>query len=156
MATATSTARSNRRDADVTLVDPRAPRFGQTITTLGLLAGIGLQAPAFVFAIALIQNAAVWSRWKFHPYSLLWQHVVAPVVGAPAETEPAAPHRFATTLGAVGTGLGSLAILAGYPLVGYVLAAGVAVAAGLAAATGLCLGCRMYQSVSLFRRLDIV
>lgn len=156
MATATSTAQSVRRDGDTTLVDPRAPRFGQSITTLGLLAGIVLQAPAFVFAVAVILNTAVWSRWKFHPYAFAWRQVVAPAVDAPDAAEPAAPHRFATLLGALGTGLGSLAIIAGFPVVGYLFAAGVAVAAGVAAATGFCLGCRMYRSVSLFQRLAIV
>ena len=155
MATVTSAPRPTPSDEGVTLVDPRAPRFGQSITTLGLLLGIVLQAPVFVFAVAVVLNTAVWSRWRLHPYSLLWRYAVAPRVDA-AEPEPAAPHRFATTLGAVGTGLGSIAILAGLPLLGYVLAAGVAAAAGLAAVTGLCIGCRMYQSVALFRRLDIV
>lgn len=156
MATATSTARSTRRDGEHTLVDPRAPRFGQSITTLGLLAGIVLQAPAFVLAIALVLNTAVWSRWRLHPYSLLWRHVVTPVIDAPDEPEPAAPHRFATLVGAVGTALASVALLAGYPLVGYVLAGAIAAAAGLGAVTGFCLGCYMYRSVSLFRRLNVV
>lgn len=137
-------------------MDPRAPRFGQAITTLGLAAGIVLQVPAFVFAIAVILNTAVWSRWTFHPYILLWRHVVSRVIDAPDEPEPAAPHRFATVIGAVGTGLASLAILAGTPLVGYVIAGAVAAAAGLGASTGFCLGCHMYRSVSLFRRLSIV
>lgn len=156
MATVTPSARPAAAESDRPLVDPRAPRFGQAITTLGLAAGIVLQVPAFVFAIAVILNTAVWSRWTFHPYILLWRHVVSRVIDAPDEPEPAAPHRFATVIGAVGTGLASLAILAGTPLVGYVIAGAVAAAAGLGASTGFCLGCHMYRSVSLFRRLSIV
>jgi hypothetical protein len=156
MATATSTARAAPADGEHTLVDPRAPRFGQAITATGLLLGIVLQAPAFVFAIAVILNTAVLSRWKLHPYSLVWQNAVGPVVDAPDEPEPASPHRFATLVGAVGTVLASLAILAGYPVAGYVVAGAIAAAAGLGATTGFCLGCHMYRSVSLFRRLSIV
>lgn len=156
MATAPSAARSTPEDDDVTMVDPRAPRFGQSITAVGLLAGIVLQAPVFVYAIAAVLVTAVLSRWRLHPYSLLWRHAVAPAVAAPSEPEPASPHRFATLVGAVGTTAGSVAILAGYPLVGYVLAGAIAAAAGLGATTGFCLGCHMYRSVGLFRRLSVV
>lgn len=156
MATAASNARPTSTDGEYTLVDPRAPRFGQAITASGLLLGIVLQAPAFVLAIALILNTAVWSRWRLHPYSLVWRHVVAPVLDAPDEPEPAAPHRFATVIGAVGTVIASIAILAGFPLVGYVVAGAIATAAGVGATTGFCLGCHMYRSVSLFRRLSVV
>lgn len=156
MAAATSTARSTRSDGELTVVDPRAPRIGQTITASGLLLGVVLQAPVFVYAIALILNTAVWSRWKVHPYSLVWKHVAGPALDASEEPEPVAPHRFATLLGAVGTGLASLALLAGFPLVGYALAVAILLPAALGATTGFCLGCHMYQSVALFRRLSIV
>lgn len=155
MATATAAPRAGGLD-EVDVVDPRAPRFGQTITSATLLVGIASDEPAFVFAIALVLTTAVLSRWRLHPYSLAWRHVVARLVDAPDRPEPAAPHRFATVLGAVGTGLASLAILIGFAPVGYVLAAIVAAAAGLGATTGFCLGCHMYRSVSLFRRLSVV
>lgn len=156
MSTATSTARPQRTEEEYTLVDPRAPRFGQAVTASGLLLGIVLQAPAFIFAIGLILNTAVWSRWRLHPYSLVWKNAVAPAIDAPEEAEPASPHRFATLVGAVGTVLASLVILAGFPFAGYVIAGAIAAAAGLGATTGFCLGCHMYRSVSLFRRLSIV
>ena len=156
MATATADARAGPAADGVVLVDPRAPRFGQAVTALGLLAGLVIQAPAFVFAIAVVLNAAVLTRWRLHPYRLAWRYAVAPVVGAPEAPEPAAPHRFATLLGAVGTALASLALLAGVPLVGYALAGAVALAAGLGATTGFCLGCHAYRSVALVRRLDLV
>jgi hypothetical protein len=138
------------------LVDPRAPRFGQAVTASGLLLGLVLQAPVFVFAIALVLNTAVWSRWRFHPYSVVWRRIIAPRVESGGEREPAAPHRFATLVGAVGTLLASSALLVGVPGVAYVLSGFIAGAAGLGAATGFCLGCRMYRSVSLFRRLTLV
>lgn len=156
MATANASSTATRSDGEYTLVDPRAPRFGQAITASGLLLGIVLQVPAFVFAVAVILNAAVWSRWRLHPYSLVWRNVVGPALDAPDEPEPAAPHRFATLLGAFLTGIASVAFLAGFPVVGYVFAGATAAAAGLGATTGFCLGCHMYRSVSLFRRLSIV
>ncbi|MFB6361628.1 MAG: DUF4395 domain-containing protein [Halobacteriales archaeon] len=138
------------------MVDPRAPRFGQAVTAGGLLLGLGLQAPVFVYAIALVLNTALWTRWRFHPYSVVWRRAIAPRVGPAGELEPAAPHRFATLVGAVGTLLASLAFLFGAPAFAYILSGAIAAAAGLGATTGFCLGCRMYRSVSLFRRLNIV
>lgn len=137
------------------MVDPRAPRFGQAITAGGLLAGIALQVPAVVFAMTVVLVVPVLSRWRVDPYGLLWRRVVKPALG-PAEPEPAAPHRFARVLGAVGTTLASALLLAGVPLAGYAVAGAIVFAAGLAAVTGICLGCRMYRGVSLFRRLDVV
>lgn len=154
---ATATARAGATTGDgLVLVDPRAPRFGQFLTATGLLLGIVLQSPILILAVAVVLNTAVLSRWRFHPYSLLWRHAVAPVVGVPDEPEPAAPHRFATLVGAVGTAVASVAIAAGVPVLGYALAGLVAAAAGLGATTGFCLGCYFYQHVALFRRLDLV
>lgn len=106
------------RPADV--VDPRAPRFGQGITTFGLVAGIALQ-------------------------------------------EPAAPHRFAKLVGATFTGVASALLLLGsttdtavLATGGFALAAVVAVLAAIAAVLDICVGCRMYEQVSFFRRLGWV
>lgn len=141
--------------ADPPMVDPRAPRFGQTITTTVLALGVVLQIPTLVYAIAAVLVVSVLSRWQVDLYAVLWRRVVSRLV-APATPEPAAPHRFAKLMGATGTALASVLLLAGLPIVGYVVAGLVALAAGLAATTGICLGCRMYRSVSFFHRLDVV
>jgi hypothetical protein len=138
------------------LVDPRAPRFGQAVTASGLLLGLVLQAPVFVFATTLVPNTAVWSRWRLHPYSVVWRRIITPRVESGGEREPPAPHRFATLVGAVGTLFASSALVVGVPGVAYVLSGVIVGAAGLGAATGFCIGCRMYRSVSLFRRLKLV
>lgn len=156
MASVTSAAQGPGHEHRTSVVDPRAPRFGQAITASGLLLGLVLQAPVFVFAIAIVLNTAVWSRWRFHPYSVVWRRAIAPRVESGGEREPAAPHRFATLVGAVGTLLASLAFVVGAPSLAYVLSGAIAAAAGLGATTGFCLGCRMYRSVSLFRRLNLV
>lgn len=146
---------SHSTDADPPMVDPRAPRFGQAITTAVLALGLVLQVPALVYAIATVLVLSVVSRWRIDLYAVLWRRVVSRLV-EPTTPEPAAPHRFAKLMGATGTAMASVLLLAGLPIIGYVVAGLVALAAGLAATTGICLGCRMYRSVSFFRRLDVV
>lgn len=140
----------------VAMVDPRAPRFGQTLTTLGLAAGVVVGEPLLIAFVAVVLSTAVLSGWRVDAWAFLWRRIAIPVVGPPAEREPAAPHRFAKLLGAVGTTLSVVAIAAGVPLVGYGIAVAVATAAGLAAVTDICLGCRMYRQVSVVRRLGLV
>lgn len=149
---------------DAALVDPRAPRFGQALTALGLATGVVLQVPAFVYAIAIVLNAAVLSGWRVDLYAFLWQWGARKVVDDPAEKERAAPHRFARVMGAAFTAIASLLLLAGtvgpvgagIALVGYACAGAVAGLAGLAAAFDYCLGCKMYREVALFRDLGVV
>lgn len=154
MSTVTQDAAARANDGP-TLVDARAPRFGQAITASGLALGIALQQPLLVYAVAAALLTAVLTRWRYDPYGLLWRLLVGTVVGR-GEREPAAPHRFAKLLGAVGTTLASALFLAGFPLPAYVVAGLIAVPAALGATTGLCIGCRMYRGVSFFRRLDVV
>lgn len=138
------------------VVDPRAPRFGQALTTTGLVFGIALGFPPLIYLVAAVLLTALLTRWRYDPYGILWRTLVQPAVGRPDEPEPAAPHRFAKLLGAVGTSVASLLIVLGVPTAGYVIAGLVAFAAGLAAVTGLCIGCRLYRQVGFFKRYSIV
>ncbi|MEF8785537.1 MAG: DUF4395 domain-containing protein [Haloarculaceae archaeon] len=138
------------------LVDPRAPRFGQSLTALTLGVAIALQLPVLVYALGVILSAAVISGWRIDAYALLWRHGALRLLDPPTAREPASPHRFARVVGAVVTAGASVTLLAGFPVVGYVLAGLVAVLAGLAATTGFCLGCRMYRQVQFFQRLGLV
>lgn len=156
--------------SEVTLVDPRAPRFGQALTALGLAAGIALGEPLLVAAVAVVLNAALLSGWRLDLYAFLWRTLLIPIVGRPAEREPAAPHRFARLMGAAFTAVATLLLLADAALAfeavarglsapalaGYALAAMVAALAALAATTGICVGCRMYRQVSFFRNIGVV
>lgn len=156
MATTSATDdESSAGSTETDRVDPRAPRFGQAITATFLLIGFALGAPIFVYAVAVILATSVLSGWRLDLYGFLWRTVASRFVD-PAPPEPAAPHRFAKLVGATGTVLASALILADLELAGFLVALGIAAAAGLAATTGICLGCRMYRSVSLFRRLDVV
>jgi len=162
MATASETvtnadhAESPDQEPDSSLVDPRAPRFGQTLTALGFGSAILLELPVLVYAVTAVLVAAVVSGWRLDVYATLWRTALRPFVGAPAEREHAAPHRFARILGAGFGILGSVLLVAGFPLAGYAVVGTVVVLAGLAASTGLCLGCRMYRQVRFLQRLGLV
>ncbi|MCU4971373.1 DUF4395 domain-containing protein [Halobacteria archaeon AArc-m2/3/4] len=151
-----SDSNSDSDSSEMSLVDPRAPRFGQGVTATLLLAGVGTQRPALVYAVAVLLGIAVLSRWRIDLYALVWQHLLIPILGKPPEREPASPHRFAKLLGATGTIVASGFLLAGFSLLGFAVATAVGLLAALAAVSGLCLGCRMYRQVSFFRRHGIV
>jgi hypothetical protein len=142
--------------ADVPTVDPRAPRFGQSLTALGFATGIALDLPVVVYAVAAVLLLAVVSGWRVDVYGVLWQHGVSHLLTPPTEREAAAPHRFARLLGAAGGTVASLCLLAGVPLAGYAVAWVVAALAALAALTGICIGCRMYRQVAFVRDLGIL
>lgn len=151
------------RDADVEMVDPRAPRFGQLITMTGLVLGVLLREPLLVAAVAVVLNAAVLSGWGLDLYGTLWRNVMIPIVGRPGETEPASPHRFAQLMGAAFTAVATVLLFAapavGIPaltLAGYGVAAMVALLAGIAGIGDYCVGCKMYRQVAFFRRLGVV
>lgn len=128
------------------LLDPRGPRFAATVTTvvllLVLLTGSGwlALAQAAVFAVTA-------ARPRFGPYGLLYRATLARRLVPPRELEPAAPFRFAQTVGLVFTAAAAAGYLAGVPAVGLVAAAAALAAAFLNAAFGLCLGCEAYLAL---------
>ena len=157
--TVSTTGHAQRPDEESdsrTRVDPRAPRFGQTLTALGFGSAILFDVPVLVYAVTAVLVAAVVSGWRLDLYATLWRTAMVPLVGQPAEREHAAPHRFARLLGAGFGFLGSGLLLAGFPLAGYAVVGTVVVLAGLAASTGFCLGCRMYRQVRFVQRLGLV
>ncbi|WP_255196372.1 DUF4395 domain-containing protein [Halorarius litoreus] len=140
----------------IAMVDPRAPRFGQSITALGMVAFVATRNPAPLFAVAAILVTSVLTNWRVDVYGLLWKHVMIPLVGAPEEKEPASPHRFAKLMGAGFTAIASLLWLAGFGLGAILVAAMVGLLAFVAAALDICVGCRMYSQVKFFRDLGVV
>lgn len=163
MSQATATAADRPTGSAVDQVDPRAPRFGQSITALGLAVGIALREPALVYAITAILVVSAVSHWRLDLYGFLWRTVMIPVVGEPAEREPASPHRFAKLLGATFTAVATALLLAGtygetttLVIAGFLVAGLVAALAMLAAVFDICVGCRMYQQVAFFRRIGWV
>ena len=125
-------------------LDPRGPRFAAWVTTIVLaavlLTGSGwlLGAQAVVFALGAFAGMRV------SPYAVLYRRLVAPRLAPPAETEPAAPVRFAQGVGFVFAVGGTAAYLGGLTALGTAATAAALAAAFLNAAFGLCLGCLLY------------
>jgi hypothetical protein len=128
------------------LLDPRGPRFNAAVTTVVfaavLISGWWWLAllQAAVFAVSAVDP-------RRGPYALLFKALVRPRLQAPDELEPAAPFRFAQTLGLVFALVAGVAFLAGATAFGLVAAALGLAAAFLNAAFGLCLGCELYLAV---------
>jgi drug/metabolite transporter (DMT)-like permease len=140
----------------VDVVDPRAPRFGQSITTVGMVAFVATGNPAPLFAVAAVLVTSVLTNWRVDVYGLVWKNAVVPLLERPDQPEPASPHRFAKLLGAGFTATASLLWLVNLPLAATVVAAVVGALALVAAVFDLCVGCRMYSQVKFFRDLGVV
>jgi len=127
------------------LIDPRGHRFGAALSVLILILGFALGQPLVValIALALGVSAALGTRYSVlgRPWPLVRR---ALRVGPPAELESEYPPRFAQALGSVGLAVALAAFLAGVPVVGWLIVAGVATLQAVLALTGYCLGCRLY------------
>ncbi|WP_327148569.1 DUF4395 domain-containing protein [Nocardia sp. NBC_01329] len=138
-------------------VDVRGPRFVAWVTTGVLVLVLSLAAFAPAAAAALIAVQAVvfalgtWLGPRRHPYGLVYARFVGPRLGPVAETEPAAPLRFAQLLGFVFAAVSLLGFLVGATLVGALFAGFALFAAFLNAAFGICLGCKLYPLVTRLR-----
>jgi hypothetical protein len=131
-------------------VDPRGPRFGAAVTTFVLLIVMVtewwplLAVQAVVFAV----GAALGLRYA--PYGLIYQALVRPRLGPPAELEDAAPPRFAQGVGFGFAAAGVAGYALGVPVLGIVATGAALAAAFLNAAFGFCLGCEMYLLIRRF------
>jgi hypothetical protein len=121
------------------MIDPRGPRFAAWITTfvlaVVLLTGNGwlLAAQAVVFALGATGH---------NPYALLWKRFLKRT--PPQELEPAAPPRFAQTVGLAFALLGLVGFATGLTALALGATAAALAAAFLNAAFGICLGCELY------------
>ncbi|WP_433377282.1 DUF4395 domain-containing protein [Actinoplanes sp. CA-142083] len=131
-------------------LDPRGQRFAAALTSVVLVAvlatGWGWLALAqtIVFAITAMNP-------KQGPYAYVYRTLILPRLGPPAEREPAAPVRFAQTVGFTFLAVATIGYLTGLTALGVVFAAFGLLAAFLNAAFGLCLGCEAYLAL---RRLS--
>jgi len=132
-------------------LDPRGQRFAAALTSLVLVVvlatGWGWLAllQTAIFAITAINP-------RRGPYAYVYRAFVLPRLGPPAEREPAAPVRFAQTVGFTFLAVATVGYLTGLTTLGVVFAAFGLLAAFLNAAFGLCLGCEAYLA---FRRLSV-
>ncbi|WP_435745337.1 DUF4395 domain-containing protein [Nocardioides sp. SYSU DS0663] len=129
-------------------VDPRGQRFAAALTSVllavVLLTGPSALATGLLAAQAALFAAAVVLGVQRTPYALLFRVLVRPRLGPPAETEDAAPPRFAQLVGLVFAVVALAGFLAGAPVLGLVATAAALAAALLNAAFGFCLGCELY------------
>ena len=132
-------------------LDPRGQRFAAALTSVVLVAvlatGWGWLALAqtIVFAMTALNP-------KQGPYAYVYRALILPRLGPPAEREPAAPVRFAQTVGFAFLAVATVGYLTGLTTLGVVFAALGLLAAFLNAAFGLCLGCEAYLAI---RRLSV-
>lgn len=136
-------------------IDPRGPRFNQSVLAASLLVGFVFQwwyvAP--IFAVVLFLGAAFGPQYG--PFLRLYVEVVKPRLGPPKELEDPRPPRFAATVGVIFLGVATVAFAAGATVLGWVLALIVAALAALAAVTGICVGCEMYLFVARRRGVQL-
>ncbi|NYG54688.1 DUF4395 domain-containing protein [Nocardioides perillae] len=129
-------------------VDPRGQRFAASLTVV-VLAVVLLTAPSGLATGLLAAQAALFATAvalgvQRTPVAWLYRTVVRPRFGPPAETEDAAPPRFAQAVGLAFAAVGLVGFLTGATALGLVATAFALAAALLNAAFGFCLGCEMY------------
>jgi len=137
-------------------IDPRGPRFNQTVLAVALLLGFVFDARAVVpaFAVVLLLGAAFGPRYG--PFLRLYGDLVRPRLRPPAELEDPRPPRFAAAVGVAFLAAGSACFGAGAAAAGWALALVVAALAGLAASTGICVGCEVYLWIARRRGVQLV
>ncbi|GIH65440.1 MULTISPECIES: DUF4395 domain-containing protein [Microbispora] len=129
-------------------IDPRGPRFGAAVTTAVLAVVLVTQNPWLLAAQAIVFALGAADA---SPYGLVFRRFVRPRLGPPAETEDAAPPRFAQAVGLGFAVVGLIGFAAGITALALGATAAALLAAFLNAAFGFCLGCEMYL---LIRRLQ--
>jgi hypothetical protein len=131
------------------LLDPRGPRFSAAVTSVVLVLVLIFSAGWLALAQAVVFGVAAVAP-RYSPYGLVYRTFLAPRLPRPTELEPAAPFRFAQTVGLVFILVAALGYLLGITPLGLVFTAFALLAAFLNAAFGLCLGCEAYLA---WRRL---
>jgi len=139
-------------------IDPRGHRFGAALSVVVLSLAFVLDAPILVAGIFVALAVSAWYGTRYSILGRPWPIVRRVVgIGPPHELESEFPPRFAQALGALALFVATIAFSVGLPVVGWILAAGVAALQLTLAATGYCLGCRLYflrwKAPALFERL---
>ncbi|KAB8173577.1 MULTISPECIES: DUF4395 domain-containing protein [Microbispora] len=129
-------------------IDPRGPRFGAAVTSVVLAVVLVTQNPWLLAAQAIVFALGAADA---SPYGLVFRRFVRPRLGPPAETEDAAPPRFAQAVGLGFAMVGLIGFAAGITALALGATAAALLAAFLNAAFGFCLGCETYL---LIRRLQ--
>lgn len=134
-------------------IDHTGLKVGQAITIILLLAAFVLDSWVLVALVGLAQLLGGLGL-SFAPYRLIYQYIIKPsgIVKPNILNDNPEPHRFAMLVGALFNGVGTIALLAGVPVLGWVLVWIVIALANLNFWLNFCLGCWMYYQ---FNRLGV-
>ncbi len=134
---------------NIRIVDQTGLKTGQALTILLLIAAFVLDSWLLVAFVALAQLAGALAL-PFAPYKLFYQTILKPsgLVQPNPQPDNPEPHRFAMLVGALFNGAATLALLAGIPLLAWVLVGIVVVLANLNFWLNFCLGCWMYYQLN--------
>lgn len=159
MSTSTSSVPGPGPQPGRTVVDPRGQRFAAAVTAV-ILATVLALAPSPVATALLAAQTVLFAIGagvgvRQTPHAWVFQSLVRPRLGPPAELEDAAPPRFAQGVGLAFAAVGLAAFLVDATTVGLVATGFALVAAVLNAAFGLCLGCELYLLVTRLNRTAV-
>ncbi len=132
-------------------VDQTGLKTGQALTIILLLLGFVLASWLLVAIVAVAQFLGAVAA-PFAPYKLVYQNLVKPagIVKPNVITDNPEPHRFALLVGAIFNGVATVLLLAGVPVVAWVLVWVVIALANLNFWLNFCLGCWMYYQFHRF------
>ncbi len=136
--------------ADLDVIDARAPRFNQAAVGVGAL--IALLTGWWPILTVLAVQLGVGLRFgrRYCLPCVAYFELVQPRLGE-GPIEDARPPRFANQIGFTVLSAATVAHVAGFAPVGWILAALVAGLALLAATTGFCAGCQIYRVAARLR-----
>lgn len=134
-------------------VDETGLKTGQALTIILLVLAFVLNLWPLVAFVAIAQLLGGLDS-PFAPYRLFYKNILKPsgLVKPNVHTDNPEPHQFAMLVGAVFNGVGTLALLAGAPTLGWVLVWIVIALANLNFWFNFCAGCWMYYQ---FNRLGV-
>ncbi len=133
-------------------VDQTGLKTGQALTIILLVVSFILNLWPVVAFVAVAQLLGAVDA-PFAPYRLAYQHVVKPANIAKPNiiADNPEPHRFAMLVGGIFNGVASLMLIAGLPVIGWVLVGVVVVLANLNFWLNFCVGCWMYYQLNRLR-----
>lgn len=128
-------------------VDVNVPRFNQAMVATTTAAAFVAQWEWLVVAVLVVLALTRLGGPRLGLFTQIWVRLIRPRVdpGGPRELEPAAPPRFAQSLGVAFLAAASVAFWAGASVIGWALTLVVCALAALAAATRICVGCLLYE-----------
>jgi len=134
-------------------VDQSGLKVGQAATIIILVVAFIIESPILVAFVAVAQLLGAVDV-SFAPYRLFYTRILRPsgIVKPNLIVDNPEPHRFAMLVGAIFNGVGTLALLAGAPVLGWALVWIVIGLANLNFWLNFCAGCWMYYQ---FNRLGV-